>query len=55
LPPEARAAAEAFPRQALHAALLGFDHPRTGAHLSWESESPPDFRRLERVLAGSVK
>lgn len=54
LSPEARQAAEAFPRQALHAALLGFEHPRTGAHLSWQSESPADFRRLERALGTAV-
>jgi 23S rRNA pseudouridine1911/1915/1917 synthase len=54
LPPAARQAAEAFPRQALHAALLGFDHPRTGEHLAWESESPPDFVRLERSLEAPV-
>jgi 23S rRNA pseudouridine1911/1915/1917 synthase len=54
LAPEARKAAEAFPRQALHAALLGFDHPRTGRHLRWQSESPADFRRLERSLEGAV-
>jgi 23S rRNA pseudouridine1911/1915/1917 synthase len=55
LAPEARKAAEAFPRQALHATLLGFDHPRTGKHLTWQSESPADFRRLEQSLAASVK
>jgi 23S rRNA pseudouridine1911/1915/1917 synthase len=54
LPLEARQAAEAFPRQALHAALLGFSHPRTGAHLVWHSESPEDFRRLERALSQPV-
>jgi 23S rRNA pseudouridine1911/1915/1917 synthase len=54
LSPEARKAAEAFPRQALHATLLGFDHPRTGAHLSWVSESPADFSRLERTLGAAV-
>ncbi|MDQ7246548.1 RluA family pseudouridine synthase [Dongia sedimenti] len=54
LPRDARAAAEAFPRQALHATLLGFDHPRTGQHLVWRSESPEDFRRLERVLGAAV-
>jgi len=54
LAPTARQAAEAFPRQALHATLLGFDHPRTGKHLVWQSESPEDFRRLERTLAASV-
>ena len=55
LSPEARKAAEAFPRQALHAALLGFDHPRTGRHLRWESESPEDFQGLERRLNAPVK
>jgi len=54
LSPEARAAAEAFPRQALHAAVLGFDHPRTGRHLVWRSESPADFQELERSLKASV-
>jgi 23S rRNA pseudouridine1911/1915/1917 synthase len=54
LSPEARKAAEAFPRQALHAALLGFDHPRSGIHLVWESESPADFRRLERSLGAAI-
>jgi 23S rRNA pseudouridine1911/1915/1917 synthase len=54
LSPEARKAAEAFPRQALHATLLGFDHPRTGKHLSWTSESPADFRRLEQTLRAAV-
>ncbi|GAB2176351.1 RluA family pseudouridine synthase [Dongia sp. agr-C8] len=55
LSPAARKAAEAFPRQALHATLLGFDHPRTGTHLRWESESPEDLRRLEQSLAGAVE
>ncbi|WP_395020540.1 RluA family pseudouridine synthase [Dongia sp.] len=55
LPPEARQAAEAFPRQALHATLLGFDHPRTGKHLRWASESPQDLRRLEQTLRAAVE
>jgi 23S rRNA pseudouridine1911/1915/1917 synthase len=53
LSPEARRAAEAFPRQALHAALLGFDHPRTGRHLAWQSESPPDLAALAQTLEQS--
>jgi 23S rRNA pseudouridine1911/1915/1917 synthase len=32
-----------FPRQALHAARLGFAHPRTGARLSFETPPPADF------------
>jgi 23S rRNA pseudouridine1911/1915/1917 synthase len=55
LSPEARKAAEAFPRQALHAALLGFDHPRSGQHLRWESESPKDLRQLEAILERAAK
>jgi 23S rRNA pseudouridine1911/1915/1917 synthase len=55
LSPEARKAAEGFPRQALHATLLGFDHPRTGERLAWESESPEDLRQLEAVLERAAK
>jgi 23S rRNA pseudouridine1911/1915/1917 synthase len=32
-----------FPRQALHAARLGFAHPCTGARLSFETPPPADF------------
>ena len=47
-PPRRKAlpAAAAFPRQALHAAVLGFAHPRTGKALRWESPLPPDLMRL---------
>jgi 23S rRNA pseudouridine1911/1915/1917 synthase len=54
LPPAARMAAERFPRQALHATLLGFTHPRTGEFMSWQSESPADFKALEQALEGAV-
>lgn len=33
-------------RLALHAALLGFDHPRTGEHLRFESPLPPEMQRF---------
>jgi 23S rRNA pseudouridine1911/1915/1917 synthase len=46
LPTEAREAVEAFPRQALHAAVLGFEHPATGEVLSFESELPSDIAAL---------
>lgn len=36
----------AFPRQALHARLLGFTHPETGVRLSFESHPPADFGEL---------
>jgi 23S rRNA pseudouridine1911/1915/1917 synthase len=35
-----------FPRQALHAASLGFRHPRTGADLRFEAAPPDDFAAL---------
>lgn len=38
-----------MPRQALHAMVLGFEHPRTGKHVHFESPLPPDFTAcLER-------
>ena len=38
-----------LPRQALHAMVLGFEHPTTGKHLHFESPMPPDFEAcLER-------
>ncbi|MDP9008824.1 MAG: 23S rRNA pseudouridine(1911/1915/1917) synthase RluD [Pseudomonadota bacterium] len=40
----------AFKRQALHAASLGFDHPRTGKRLVLNSPVPEDFRQLLLAL-----
>jgi 23S rRNA pseudouridine1911/1915/1917 synthase len=37
-------------RQALHAAVLGFEHPRTGAALRFESPLPPDMSALLEAL-----
>lgn len=42
----AEAALVAFPRQALHAGLLGFTHPTTGEGLLFESDIPRDFNEL---------
>jgi 23S rRNA pseudouridine1911/1915/1917 synthase len=39
-----------FGHQALHAAKLAFDHPRTGRRLTLESGAPPDFAALLAVL-----
>ncbi len=44
------AAAAAFPRQALHAATLGFRHPVTGAWLRFDSALPPDLAALVACL-----
>jgi 23S rRNA pseudouridine1911/1915/1917 synthase len=43
-------AATAFPRQALHAAELGFAHPATGARLRFASALPDDMERLRAAL-----
>ncbi len=40
------AAIGAFPRQALHAATLGFIHPVSGEKLSFEADFPADFSEL---------
>ena len=39
-----------FPRQALHAARLGFAHPRTGQPLSFTTDPPPDMAGLIAAL-----
>jgi 23S rRNA pseudouridine1911/1915/1917 synthase len=41
--PELAAIAGSLGRQALHAAVLGFVHPASGAALRFESKAPPDF------------
>jgi 23S rRNA pseudouridine1911/1915/1917 synthase len=43
---EAAAAIAGFPRQALHARLLGFTHPVTGMTLTFESLLPVDMAGL---------
>ena len=46
VPEPARSRLLDFPRQALHAARLGFRHPRTGEALSFETPVPADFAAL---------
>ncbi len=43
-----------FPRQALHAARLGFQHPRTGATLCFETPLPEDMSGLLDDLGSHV-
>lgn len=50
LPSDARVAALDFPRQALHAARLGFTHPRTGETMLFETPMPKDMQDLLAVL-----
>ena len=40
-----------FGRQALHAAVLGFDHPISGDHIRFEAPLPADFQNLLDVLS----
>ncbi|MFG6079458.1 RluA family pseudouridine synthase [Paracoccus litorisediminis] len=47
---DAVAALTAFPRQALHAAELGFVHPVTGETLAFSSPLPPDMAALLDML-----
>ncbi|WP_323790028.1 RluA family pseudouridine synthase [Thalassovita sp.] len=46
------AAAKAFSRQALHAAVLGFVHPVTGESMRFESPLPQDMQDLITALRG---
>lgn len=48
--PAVRAVADALGRQALHARVLGFAHPRTGAPMRFEAPWPEDFARAVAAL-----
>jgi 23S rRNA pseudouridine1911/1915/1917 synthase len=50
LGPAGRAAVAHLERQALHAHLLGFDHPATRRFLEFRSELPGDLSRLHHGL-----
>ena len=50
LPEPARSQLLGFPRQALHAATLGFTHPATGAFLRFSAPPPADFQALLETL-----
>ncbi|WP_273689710.1 RluA family pseudouridine synthase [Ketogulonicigenium vulgare] len=52
LPEAAVAMAHDFPRQALHAATLGFVHPVTGEEMRFESPLPPDISQLIGLMRG---
>lgn len=49
---DAAAAIAAFPRQALHAAELGFEHPASGQWMEFHSPLPDDMADLLRHLRG---
>jgi 23S rRNA pseudouridine1911/1915/1917 synthase len=50
LPEALRSLLEAFPRQALHAAKLGFIHPARGEGLTFSDKFPHDISRLIKIL-----
>jgi 23S rRNA pseudouridine1911/1915/1917 synthase len=52
LPAATRDLLLAFPRQALHAATLGFRHPVTGESLTFSAPVPPDMQALLDALGG---
>jgi len=41
---------KSFPRQALHAANLGLEHPETGEYTEWSAPVPADMQELLRAL-----
>jgi 23S rRNA pseudouridine1911/1915/1917 synthase len=51
LPPAPRLALERLGRQALHAGILGFEHPVSAKFLRFESPLPPDFQALVDSLS----
>ncbi|MDO1582128.1 RluA family pseudouridine synthase [Rhizobium oryzicola] len=50
LPDEARKVVNRFHRQALHAFLLAFEHPRTGEVMEFEAPLPQDLEELVEAL-----
>lgn len=44
-------ALKSFPRQALHAATLGLEHPASGEYTEWSAPVPDDMKALLRALA----
>jgi len=53
VPEPARTAIAALDRQALHAELLGFHHPHSGAWLEVKAPLPPELIRLNQALEAS--
>lgn len=49
------AALKAFPRQALHARRLAFNHPLSGEPLAFEAPLPADFEALLAVLRADAR
>jgi 23S rRNA pseudouridine1911/1915/1917 synthase len=54
LAPAAQAALEGLGRQALHAHILGLQHPTSTQELAFRSELPADLARLRQALSGKT-
>jgi len=52
---QCRDAIKDFNRQALHAGLLGFVHPRTGEEVSWRVDMPDDMQNMLTMLAKNTE
>ncbi|WP_246748662.1 RluA family pseudouridine synthase [Rhizobium setariae] len=52
LPDAAKSVVSSFPRQALHAYLLQFEHPRSGEIMRFEAPLPEDMLALIEALKG---
>lgn len=50
IPPETRGALEALEGQALHAELLGIEHPATGQRMTFTAPPPADFQHALEAL-----
>jgi 23S rRNA pseudouridine1911/1915/1917 synthase len=50
LDPATKRQIDAFSRQALHARLLGFVHPKTGQHVDFNIELSDDMGHLKKIL-----
>lgn len=55
LTPDGQSALVALGRQALHAATLEFEHPRTGKKMSFSSDVPQDMAALIAALRGAIR
>jgi 23S rRNA pseudouridine1911/1915/1917 synthase len=53
LPDDARKVVNGFKRQALHAYMLQFEHPRTGEIMRFEAPLPDDMMALVEALRGA--
>jgi 23S rRNA pseudouridine1911/1915/1917 synthase len=51
---QSREALTALGRQALHATILGFEHPRSGEFLRFESPLPADLVALLEALRAEI-